>query len=85
MIHLSPWWQLPTTSWAHVFAGLRTIGFPVELFDTKIWPEPHEVFVVGGIRHFRQFTYIYERRLGSWDPRNINQRLWMASKGQHSS
>ncbi len=71
--------------WSFAFTKLISVGLPAYCFGDIIDPGPFEMFAKNGVRHLRQSTYIYETQLGTWDLRNINRRLWMASKGRHST
>ncbi|SJK98353.1 uncharacterized protein ARMOST_01618 [Armillaria ostoyae] len=70
--------------WSYMMCLMRKVGVPQIFFGlTLVSSGPYEVFVIDGIRHLRQITYIPETQLGDWDSRDINQRLWMASQGHH--
>ncbi|SJL07705.1 uncharacterized protein ARMOST_11055 [Armillaria ostoyae] len=70
--------------WSYMMCLMRKVGVPQIFFGlTLVSSGPYEVFVIDGIRHLRQITYIPETQLGDWDSRDINQRLWMASRGHH--
>ncbi|PBK62613.1 hypothetical protein ARMSODRAFT_1024600 [Armillaria solidipes] len=77
-------WGTNTTYWLHTTLKLRNVGVPRYFFTTEV-PESYRETVRRGVRHISHTTYISETELGSWDPRNINQRLWMASKGRPST
>ncbi|PBK65832.1 hypothetical protein ARMSODRAFT_375060 [Armillaria solidipes] len=70
-------------SWDFTFKKLIQVGVPAHCFGGIIDPGPFEMLVKDGVRYLRQPTYIYETQLGIWDSRNINRRLWVASKGRH--
>ncbi|SJL03430.1 uncharacterized protein ARMOST_06785 [Armillaria ostoyae] len=70
-------------SWDFTFKNLIQVGVPAHCFGGIIDPGPFEMLVKDGVRYLRQPTYIYETQLGTWDSRNINRRLWVASKGRH--
>ncbi|PBK65781.1 hypothetical protein ARMSODRAFT_1087042 [Armillaria solidipes] len=70
--------------WSFTLYKLREVGVPGNFFLTGVlFPGPHEVSVIDGVRHIRQSTYICETQLGSLDSRDINKRLWIASKRWH--
>ncbi|KAK0218154.1 hypothetical protein IW262DRAFT_1392461 [Armillaria fumosa] len=70
-------------SWMLSLTELRAVGVPEHLFDTLFFPLEHYERVHKGIRCVRHTTYIHENQLGYWDSKNINQRMWVASKGRH--
>ncbi|KAK0238655.1 hypothetical protein EDD85DRAFT_1022159 [Armillaria nabsnona] len=68
-------------SWSFTLYKLRKVGIPGDFFITGILsPGPYEVSVIDGVRHIRQSMYICETQLGYLDSRDINKRLWIASK-----
>ncbi|KAK0457745.1 uncharacterized protein EV420DRAFT_1748482 [Desarmillaria tabescens] len=71
---------IPDSIWSDTLWELRDIGVPEFLFGIIASPGPYDMFVTDGVRHIGQTTYIAERKLEDYDPRNINKRLWMASK-----
>ncbi|PBK67589.1 hypothetical protein ARMSODRAFT_1086095 [Armillaria solidipes] len=84
MIDLAPSVDSSHQIWSYMMCLMRKVGVPQIFFGlTLVSSGPYEVFVIDGIRHLRQITYIPETQLGDWDSRDINQRLWMASQGHH--
>ncbi|KAK0459001.1 uncharacterized protein EV420DRAFT_345461 [Desarmillaria tabescens] len=82
MIDLDPSVDTNNMVWSYVLCLMRAVGVPQFFFGlTLVSSGPYEVLVIDGIRYLRQITYIPEAQLGDWDPRDINQHLWMASQG----
>ncbi|KAK0238647.1 hypothetical protein EDD85DRAFT_950836 [Armillaria nabsnona] len=70
--------------WSDTLCKLRNVGVPQDFFAFVIVsPGPYDMVVNNGVRHLCQTTHIEEGSLRDWDPRDINKRLWMASKGHH--
>ncbi|KAK0497257.1 hypothetical protein EDD18DRAFT_147802 [Armillaria luteobubalina] len=70
--------------WRWSLTKLRGVGVPEHLFKTISFPQDHYERVHKGIRYVRHTTHIYETQLGFCDSKNINQRMWVASKGRHN-
>ncbi|SJL03476.1 uncharacterized protein ARMOST_06832 [Armillaria ostoyae] len=72
------------STWSDMLCKLRNVGVPEIFFGIiVISPGPYEMVVDNGVRHLYQTTHIKEGSIQDWDPRDINKRLWMASKGRH--
>ncbi len=67
-------------TWRETSYNLRKIKIIEGRFPWFLHPEPDHWITLDGDRHFCQTTEIYQRE---GDLRNINWRLWMASKGRH--
>ncbi|SJL03468.1 uncharacterized protein ARMOST_06824 [Armillaria ostoyae] len=78
-------WAHESLGWSKMLEKLRAVGVPEYFFCTTFfYPASYHETIRHGVRRIRQSTYIDETQLGSWDSRDINQHLWIASKGQHS-
>ncbi len=73
-----------TTHWLHTTHKLRNVGVPRYFFTTAV-PESYRETTRHRVRHINDTAYISKTQLGSWDSRNINQRLWMVSEGRPST
>ncbi len=78
-------WPQNSIYWSFALSKLRKVGVPAYFFTTDVSPGSYHETVHHGVRHIHHPTYIFETQLGSWDPRNVNQRLWIASKGRPST
>ncbi|KAG7444363.1 uncharacterized protein BT62DRAFT_1008009 [Guyanagaster necrorhizus] len=87
IIDLDPSAVIHDCDWSDVFCKLLRVGVP----DLNFWlfltleldVGQYDGLVIDGARHFRQTTYIAESKIGGWDSKEIDQCLWMASKGHH--
>ncbi|PBK65787.1 hypothetical protein ARMSODRAFT_960675 [Armillaria solidipes] len=72
------------STWSDMLCKLRNVGVPEIFFGIiVVSPGPYEMVVDNGVRRLCQTTHIKEDSIRDWDPRDINKRLWMASKGRH--
>ncbi|PBK80257.1 hypothetical protein ARMGADRAFT_1092443 [Armillaria gallica] len=78
-------WMHESLGWSEMSEELRAVGVPEYFFCTTFfYPASYHETIRHGVRRIRQSTCIDETQLGSWDSRDINQHLWIASKGRHS-
>ncbi|KAK0434596.1 hypothetical protein EV421DRAFT_1327987 [Armillaria borealis] len=78
-------WAHESLGWSKMLERLRAVGVPEYFFCTTFYyPASYHETIRHGVRRIRQSTDIDETQLGSWDSRDINQHLWIASKGRHS-
>ncbi|KAK0214360.1 hypothetical protein IW262DRAFT_1485193 [Armillaria fumosa] len=71
-------------SWMLSLTELRGVGVPRHLFKPGFFPPERYERAHKGIRYVCHTTHIYEMQLGFWDSKNINRRMWVASKGRHN-